>query len=97
MNKLLIIIFFSSNIALASVPSKLEDQYSRLAKEYQSILASQLIHSMASSVKVDSLTGGGNAEQTYRSMLYEEYAKNLDLGLAEQIERSIRFNIKGVK
>ncbi len=63
------------------------------AQALESQFLSQLMGFMFNTVEVDSLMGGGFAEETLRSMMVDEYggilAKSGGIGIADQIQKSL--------
>lgn len=49
----------------------------KTAKEFESVFISQMLKPMFESVEVDPMFGGGHAEEVFRSMLVQEYGKNI--------------------
>jgi hypothetical protein len=45
------------------------------AKEYESVFISQFLGSMFSGIKTDGITGGGQGEEMFRSLMVNEYGK----------------------
>ena len=60
------------------------------AKEYESIFISQFLGSMFSGIKTDGITGGGQGEEMFRSLMVDQYAAGLQgqggFGLAAQVK-----------
>jgi Rod binding domain-containing protein len=63
------------------------------AKEYESVFISQFLGSMFSGIKTDELTGGGQGEEMFRSMMVDQYAKSLTarggFGLAAHMQTEL--------
>jgi Rod binding domain-containing protein len=63
------------------------------AKEYESVFISQFLGSMFSGIKTDGITGGGQGEEMFRSLMVNEYAKGLQqrggFGLAAQMKAQL--------
>ncbi|HTC84027.1 MAG TPA: rod-binding protein [Rhizomicrobium sp.] len=63
------------------------------AKEYESIFISQFLGSMFSGIQTDTLTGGGQGEEMFRSLMINEYGKSLEqrggFGLAAQMKAQL--------
>jgi Rod binding domain-containing protein len=63
------------------------------AKEYESVFISQFLGSMFSGIKTDGITGGGQGEEMFRSLMVNEYAKGLQqrggFGLAAQMKTEL--------
>jgi flagellar protein FlgJ len=70
-----------------------EEEFKKIAKEYESIMISKSLKQMHENIKPDPLLGGGNAEQIYRDMLLDEYGKVIaekgGIGLQESIVRDM--------
>jgi Rod binding domain-containing protein len=71
-----------------------EQKITKVAKELQDVLATKMLEQMFEGQKPNKLFGGGSAETTYQSLLNEERAKNLDLGLVEQINQQMQAKTK---
>lgn len=65
----------------------------KVAQDFEALMIGMMMKSMRGTVGTDKLTGGGNGEEIYRSMLDQEYAsaaaKRGGLGLAQAIERQL--------
>ena len=63
------------------------------SKEYESVFISQFLGSMFSGIQTDSLTGGGQGEEMFRSLMINEYGKSLEqrggFGLAAQMKAQL--------
>ena len=63
------------------------------AKEYETVFISQFLGSMFSGIKTDGITGGGQGEDMFRSLMVNEYAKGLQqrggFGLAAQMKAQL--------
>lgn len=49
-------------------------QLKKISQDFEALFTGMMLKSMRATVPQDKLTGGGNAEETYRSMLDQEYA-----------------------
>jgi flagellar protein FlgJ len=49
-------------------------QLKKISQDFESLFTGMMLKSMRATVSEDKLTGGGKAEETYRSMLDQEYA-----------------------
>ena len=69
-------------------PAKM-DKITHAAKEFEAVFISQMMSHMFESVEVDPMFGGGQGEEMFRSMMVEEYGKQLSaaggIGIAEQV------------
>jgi flagellar protein FlgJ len=63
------------------------------AKEYESVFISQFLGSMFSGIKSDGVTGGGEGEEMFRSLMINEYGKSLEqrggFGLATKMQAEL--------
>jgi len=63
------------------------------AKEYESIFISQFLGSMFSGIKTDGITGGGQGEEMFRSLMINEYGKAIQqrggFGLADHMKAEL--------
>ena len=65
----------------------------KAAQEFESVFLNTLLEGMFAGLKTDGPFGGGSSENTYRSMLVGEYAKEISrsggVGIADQVYREI--------
>ena len=63
------------------------------AKEYESVFISQFLGSMFSGISADDVTGGGEGEEMFRSMMVDQYAKGIEgqggFGIASQMKAEL--------
>ncbi len=63
------------------------------AQEFEAVFLNTILEGMFAGIKTDGPFGGGSAENTYRSMLITQYAKQISqnggLGLSDQITRDL--------
>jgi Rod binding domain-containing protein len=63
------------------------------AKEYESVFISQFLGSMFEGIKTDGITGGGQGEEMFRSLMVNEYGKAITqrggFGLAAQMKAQL--------
>ena len=64
-----------------------------VSKEYESVFISQFLGSMFSGIQSDSITGGGQGEEMFRSLMVNEYGKSIEqqggFGLARQMQAEL--------
>lgn len=76
-----------------AVADKSKAEVKKAAREFEAMFASLMLKSMRSTVGKDPLTGGGQGEEIYRSLLDQEYANIMasgdGLGLAKIIEQQM--------
>jgi flagellar protein FlgJ len=62
----------------------------KAAKEFESVFISQFLGSMFSGIKSDGITGGGDGEEMFRSLMIDQYASGIEkqggLGLAASVK-----------
>jgi peptidoglycan hydrolase FlgJ len=68
----------------------------KVAQEFEAMFVGMMLKSMRDTVGKDKLTGGGHGEETFRSLLDQEYAtaaaKGGGVGLAAMIEKELTRN-----
>ena len=79
--------------SVSGLSEKQRLQAKKVSQDFEGLFVGMMLKSMRSTVGVDKLTGGGHGEETFRSMLDQEYAtaavKQGGTGLAKQIEKEI--------
>ena len=75
-------------------PARLDkEKIADTAEDFEAFFISRMMESMYAGVSTDGPFGGGNAERMYRSLLLDEYgrqmAKTGTIGVKEDIMRSI--------
>ena len=77
----------------APVPTKNQAAATKAAKEFESVFISQFLGSMFSGIKADSTFGGGEGEEMFRSLMIDQYGKQLEqrggFGLADAVSRQL--------
>jgi len=65
----------------------------KAAKDYESVFISQMLGAMFSGIKSDGITGGGQGEEMFRSLMINEYGKSIaaqgGFGLADQMKAQL--------
>lgn len=68
-------------------------QLDKSAQDFEAVFISQMLSHMWQGVETDSTFGGGQAEDTWRGMMVEEYGKQVaragGLGIADEIKREM--------
>ena len=63
------------------------------SKEYEAVFISQFLGSMFSGIKTDGITGGGQGEEMFRSLMINEFGKGIEkqggFGLAAQMKAQL--------
>ena len=86
--------FAASQPALPTVPKGLTmSKAASVSKEYESVFISQFLGSMFEGISTDGITGGGQGEEMFRSLMVDQYAKGLTqrggFGLATQMQSEL--------
>ncbi len=72
---------------------KTMDATKKAAKDFEAVFISQFLGSMFEGIKPDGMFGGGQGEQIFRSMMLEQYGKQVaaqgGFGLADSVTRSL--------
>src|ERR1700689_2422373 len=65
----------------------------KASKEYEQVFISQFIGSMFSGISTDGVTGGGEGEEMFRSLMVDQYAKGIEgqggFGIAAQMKAEL--------
>lgn len=76
--------------SLHAKPHASEAQIAKVAEEFESVFLSQMLKHMFDGVETDELTGGGHGEDTYRSLMVDEYSKMIaktgGIGVADHVK-----------
>jgi len=82
-----------SPLAAAPKPTTDAAKAAAAAKEYEGVFISQFLGSMFSGIKTDGVTGGGEGEEMFRSLMINEYGKSLEqrggFGLAAKMQAEL--------
>lgn len=62
----------------------------KTAKEFEAMFLGQMMQQMFSQVKTDGLFGGGHGEEMFRSLLVDEYAKEIAKGPGIGVSQAVR-------
>lgn len=77
--------------SLAGIKSK--ESARLVAEEFEAMFVAQILAPMFEALETDGPTGGGSAEEAFRPMLVDEYAKEMTkqggIGLADQVYTEI--------
>jgi Rod binding domain-containing protein len=66
----------------------------KVAQQFEGVLMSQMLNDMFAGVKTDGMFGGGAGEEMFRSLMIDEYAKQITkqgsgLGLANTVTQEL--------
>lgn len=68
-------------------------QAKKVARQFEGVLISQMLNDMFAGVKTDGMFGGGPGEDMFRTLMIDEYGKQVaaqgGLGLADHITRAL--------
>jgi Rod binding domain-containing protein len=68
-------------------------QADKASKDYETVFISQFLGSMFSGIPTDGITGGGQGEEMFRSMMVDQYAKGIEneggFGIAAQMKAEL--------
>ncbi len=71
----------------------------KISQDFESLFVGMMLKSMRATVPEDTLTGGGRAEETYRSLLDQEYAtaatRRGGVGIASMVEQELLRRYEG--
>jgi Rod binding domain-containing protein len=77
-------------VAVPSAGGKNMAAIEKAANEFESVFIAQFLGTMFSGIKSDGITGGGQGEEMFRSLLMNQYAEGLQaqggFGLAAQVK-----------
>ena len=80
-------------LANAPKPTAIASKADEAAKDYESVFISQFLGSMFADIKTDGITGGGQGEEMFRSLIVNEYAKGIEqrggFGIAAQMKAEL--------
>jgi flagellar protein FlgJ len=80
-------------LAKAPVPTGSAAAADKASKEYESVFISQFLGSMFSGIPTDGVTGGGEGEEMFRSLMIDQYAKSIEgqggFGIATQMKAEL--------
>jgi peptidoglycan hydrolase FlgJ len=80
-------------LASAPRPTMDEAKADKASKDYETVFISQFLGSMFSGMPTDGVTGGGQGEEMFRSMMVDQYAKGIEgqggFGIAAQMKAEL--------
>ena len=83
----------SAGLPMPPRPNAKVEQIQKSAQDFESVYLAQMLQPMFNTVEVDDTFGGGQAEETWRGMLVEEYAKQISksggIGLASVVGKEM--------
>jgi flagellar protein FlgJ len=80
-------------LATAPRPTMNEAKADKASKDYETVFISQFLGSMFSGIATDGVTGGGEGEEMFRSLMIDQYAKGIEgqggFGIAAQMKAEL--------
>jgi peptidoglycan hydrolase FlgJ len=80
-------------LASAPRPTFDEAKADKASKEYETVFVSQFLGSMFSGLATVGVTGGGQGEEMFRSLMVDQYAKGIEgqggFGIAAQMKAEL--------
>jgi Rod binding domain-containing protein len=80
-------------LATAPRPTMSEAKADKASKDYETVFISQFLGSMFSGIATDGVTGGGEGEEMFRSLMIDQYAKGIEgqggFGIAAQMKAEL--------
>src|SRR4051812_4136739 len=77
----------------AQMPGKAPDKTAEAAKQFEAVFLSEMMSHMFEGVKTDPEFGGGQGEDVFKSLLTNEYGKQLanagGIGIADQLQKAM--------
>ena len=65
----------------------------KAAKDYESVFISQMLGAMFSGIKSDGITGGGQGEEMFRSLMVDQFSKSIvqrgGFGIADHMKAEL--------
>jgi len=65
----------------------------KAAKDYEAVFISQFLGSMFSGIKTDGITGGGQGEEMFRSLMVDQFSKSIvqrgGFGIADHMKAEL--------
>lgn len=82
-----------SQKVIAPKAASTETATREVAEQFEGVLISQMLNDMFSGVKTDGMFGGGPGEEMFRSLMIDEYGKQIaaqgGLGLSASVTREL--------
>jgi Rod binding domain-containing protein len=83
----------SSATGTGKISKQQEAGFDKVAEDFEAFFAGQVFEHMFSGLQPDPITGGGQGESMFRSMMLQEYgkavAKQHSLGIADIVKRQL--------
>lgn len=73
--------------------SRNKDRIDEVAKDFEAVFLTQMLEHMFEGIESDPLTGGGEAENVYRSLMLDQYGRSISraggIGVANQVKQEL--------
>ncbi len=70
-----------------------ESDLDRVSKDFEAVFITEMLRPIFDSVEVNSMFGGGRAEEVFRSMMLDEYGKTISraggIGFADDVKAEL--------
>ena len=80
-------------LAAAPKPTAFGAKAEAAAKDYEGVFISQFLGSMFSGIKSDGITGGGQGEEMFRSLMVDQFSKSIvqrgGFGIADHMKAEL--------
>lgn len=90
-----------SRVAKEPLSDAKRKELKKISQDFESLFVGMMLKSMRATVAEDKLVGGGRAEETFRSMLDQEYAtaasRRGGIGIATMVEKELLRRYEGVQ
>lgn len=77
----------------SAISGQRRDEIRAAAEEFEAVFIAEMLRPVFNGQEVDKVFGGGEAEKSYRSLLVDEYGKEISkaggLGIADTVEREL--------
>lgn len=85
-----------NELSSTNFKNKREDELMEAAKQFEAVFINQLFKSLDATIEREDMFSGGRGEEMFRSMFYDEIAKNIastpetSFGMAKQIYEQMK-------
>jgi len=89
----------TSRLGTGQLSDAKRKELKKISQDFESLFVGMMLKSMRATVPEDKLVGGGRAEETFRSMLDQEYAtaaaRRGGIGIATMVEKELLRRYQG--
>ena len=69
------------------------EEVKKVADDFEAVFLTQMIQHMFSGIETNELFGGGHGEDTFKTLLFDEYGKTMSkaggIGVSEHVQREL--------